>query len=92
MSATNEISVAVRGNKGTININGKKVPISRASRRKAVAFRREFGTLKQDSGPSTITLKTIQLRELEPSANRRATVSTVANGLPCACASALLLR
>lgn len=70
-SAENEISVAVRGNKGTININGKKVTdFTGQSPEGGSLFGANFGTLKQDSGPSTITLKTIQLRELEPSAEQ----------------------
>lgn len=70
-SATNELSVAVKGNKGSITINGKKVAdFTGQPPEGGSLFGVNFGTLKQDSGPSTVTVKSVQLRELEPSAEQ----------------------
>jgi hypothetical protein len=64
----NEISVTVKGNKSTVAFNGKKVidftgqPPDGGS-----VFGFSFGTSKDDSGPSTLTIKSIQVREVEGS-------------------------
>jgi hypothetical protein len=61
---TNEVSITVVGNKATFVINGKKVieftgqPPSGGS---LIGF--GFGTDKGDSGPTTMTLKDIEVRE-----------------------------
>lgn len=64
-NATNEIRVTVNGNKGTLVINGKKV-IDFTGQPPADGSQFGFfvGTGKDDTGPSTLTLKSIQLREV----------------------------
>jgi hypothetical protein len=69
-NATNEISLTVNGNKGTLVINGKKV-IDFTGQPPADGSQFGFfvGTGKNDTGPSTFNLKDIQLRELAAAPN-----------------------
>jgi hypothetical protein len=63
-SVTNEISVTVNGNKATIAINGKKaIDFTGQPPEGGSLFGLTFGTRKDDTGPSTIAVKDIQLRE-----------------------------
>jgi hypothetical protein len=65
-SVNNEISVSVNGNKATIAINGKKVSeMTGQPPEGGSVFGLALGTAKSDSGPSSFTVKSIQLRELE---------------------------
>ena len=71
-NVTNEISVAVKDNKATFAINGKNVTdFTGAPPQGGSAFGFDMGVNDKDSGPSTLTLKSIQLREIEgqPSAS-----------------------
>jgi hypothetical protein len=65
-NVTNEISVIVRANKATLAVNGKKVvDFSGRPPEGGSLFGFTLGTNPKDTGPSTITLKSIQLREVE---------------------------
>jgi hypothetical protein len=67
-SATNEISITVNGNKATIALNGKKViDFTGQPPEGGSLFGLSLGTLKGDAGPSTFTVKSIQLREVATS-------------------------
>jgi hypothetical protein len=62
---TNEISVTVKGNKGTLAINDKKViEFTGQPPEGGSQFGFWVGADKGDTGPSTVTLKSIQLREI----------------------------
>jgi hypothetical protein len=66
-SVTNEISVTVNGNKATIAINGKKaIDFTGQPPEGGSLFGLNIGSAKDDTGPSTITVKDIQLREAGP--------------------------
>lgn len=68
LKATNEVSVAVNGNKATLAINGKTaITFSGFPPDGGSLFGFNFGVSKKAKGPSTIVLKTIQLRELPAS-------------------------
>jgi hypothetical protein len=68
INATNEISVTVNGHKGTLVINGKKViDFTGQPPEDGSQFGFFVGTGKNDTGPSTLTLKSIELREVGPS-------------------------
>jgi hypothetical protein len=64
--ATNEISVTVNGNKATLVINGVEMPVFKGRPPQDGSF---FGFVmiagESDSGPSKVTLESIQLRTLE---------------------------
>ena len=63
--ATNEISVVVKGNKGSITINGKKVgDFTGQPPEGGSLVGVNFGTLQDDTGPSTITVTNFQVREV----------------------------
>ena len=65
-SVTNEISVTLNGNKGTVVINGKKVlDFTGQPPEGGSVFGWGLGTSKNDTGPSTLTVKSIQVREVE---------------------------
>jgi hypothetical protein len=63
---TNEISVTVNGNKGTLAINGQKaIEFTGSPPDGGSQFGFWVSGDKKDTGPSTLTLKNVQLRELE---------------------------
>ena len=69
-SATNELSVTVNDNKATIAINGKKiVDFTGQPPDGGSLIGLSFGTLKSDPGPSTVTVKSIQVREVGVASN-----------------------
>lgn len=71
---TNEISVVVKANKATLAINGKKlIDFTGWPPEGGSLFGFGFGTYNTDKGPSTITLKSIQLREVEAEPKRSQT-------------------
>jgi hypothetical protein len=62
---TNEISVTVNGNNGTLAINGKKITeFTGQPPEGGSQFGFDIGAGKTDAGPSTLILKNIQLREI----------------------------
>jgi hypothetical protein len=64
-ATTNEISVTVNGNKATLAINGKKViDFTGQPPEGGSLFGLSLGAFKSDTGPSTLTVKSIQLREV----------------------------
>ena len=64
-SATYEISVTVNGNKATLAVNGKKViDFTGQPPEGGSLFGLTIGTGKNDTGPSTLTVQSIQLREV----------------------------
>jgi hypothetical protein len=63
---TNEVSVIVDGKKATITINGKKaIDFTGQPPEEGSLIGFNLATGKDDKGSSTVTLKSIQLRELE---------------------------
>jgi hypothetical protein len=65
-NVTNEISVTVSGNEATIAVNGKKMTdYTGAPPKGGSVFGFALGIADDDPGPATITLKSIQLREVE---------------------------
>ena len=65
-NVTNEISVTVNGNKATLAVNGKKITdYTGAPPEGGSVFGFDVGIGDDDQGPATLTLKSIQLREVE---------------------------
>src|SRR5262249_18342389 len=65
-SATNEVSVTVNGNKATLAINDKKViDFTGQPPEGGSMIGITLETEKEDTGPSTFTIKSIQVRALE---------------------------
>lgn len=63
-NTTNEVSVVVNGKSGSLRVNGKKViDFTGAPPEGGSLFGFQLGTAKEN--PATITLKSIQLREVE---------------------------
>lgn len=68
---TNEISVAVKGNKATLTINGRKIlDFTGRPPEGGSLFGFGMSTRKTDKGPSTLRVRSIQLRELEAQPKR----------------------
>jgi hypothetical protein len=69
-TATNEVSVTLNGSKATLAINGKKViDFTGQPPEGGSVFGLSLGTGKNDTGPSTLTVKTIQVREVAAAPN-----------------------
>lgn len=63
--SNNELSVVVEGSKSTFRINGTKIVEFRGQPPEhGSLFGFAIGSLKSDKGPSTVTLKRIELREV----------------------------